>query len=203
MLTLYHAPQSRSSRIIRLIDELGAFDQITIETVGIRRMLTGTGARDPRNPHPEGKVPLLVHDGVVIRESNAIMLYLTELFPEAGLGLPVGHPERGALLSWMAWYGNIMEPVFIAAMAGVDHPMLHSAFRGVPELTARLTEGLEGRDYLVAGRYTIADLICHAVFAWKPDSAPDVPVIRDWIARCMARPTSARAAAFDVLEQAA
>lgn len=57
MMTLYHAPQSRSSRIVTLLDELGAADKVTIREVSIRRALQGFGERDPANPHPEGKVP--------------------------------------------------------------------------------------------------------------------------------------------------
>ncbi len=78
MLTLYHSPRSRSSRIIRLIDELDIWTEVDIRIVSITHS-DGTGEHDPNNPHPEGKVPLLVHDGVEIWESNAIILYLTDL----------------------------------------------------------------------------------------------------------------------------
>ena len=120
MLTLFHAPRSRSSGVVQLLDELGALSSVTVQTVGIRRMREGTGAPDPANPHPEGKVPLLIHDREAIRERNAIMLYLTELFPDAGLGVQAGEPGRGAFLSWLAYYGNVMEPVFIGQFAGID-----------------------------------------------------------------------------------
>jgi len=58
-------PRSRSSRIVILLRELDAVDEIAIEIVDIARG-DGSGRKDPQNPHPEGKVPLLVHDGVVI-----------------------------------------------------------------------------------------------------------------------------------------
>jgi hypothetical protein len=50
MLTLFHAPQSGSSRIIWLLEELGS--NHTIEYVNIPRM-DGSGASDPANPHPD------------------------------------------------------------------------------------------------------------------------------------------------------
>ena len=80
MLTLIHAPMSRSSRILWLIDEMGIADLITIKTVDIVRS-DGTGRSDPANPHPEHKVPVLFHDDTMITESGAIMLYLTACFP--------------------------------------------------------------------------------------------------------------------------
>lgn len=197
MLTLIHAPQSRSSSVIQLMDELGALDQVTVQTVSVRRMMTGTGEADPANPHPEGKVPLLIHDGVAIRERNAIMLYLTEIFPSAGLGVPPGDPARGAFLAWMAYYGNVMEPVYIGQFVGIDHPIYQATFRGMAEVMNALQSALECGPYLIGDRFTAADLLISSVFVFAPDSVPDVPVIRDWIARCQARPSVARMRAHD------
>jgi glutathione S-transferase len=202
MLTLFHAPQSRSSGVIRLLDELGALDRVEIRTVGIRRLRSGTGAADPANPHPEGKVPLLVHDGVMIRERNAIMLHLTEMFPEAGLGTAPGTPERGAFLSWLAYYGNVMEPVFIAAFTGVSAPGFHATFRGMAEVTAELRRGLSPGPWLLGDRYCAADLLLASPFGWAPEMMPDDAVVRDWVGRCLARPQSERAAAWDRMEGA-
>ncbi|MCU0902261.1 MAG: glutathione S-transferase family protein [Tabrizicola sp.] len=200
MLTLIHAPQSRSSSVIQLLDELGALDQVEVRTVMIHRLRSGTGKADPANPHPEGKVPLLIHDGVAIRERNAIMLYLTELFPAAGMGVPPGDPQRGVYLAWLAYYGNVMEPVFIGQFARIDHPAYHSVFRGVDEVTATLTAALQTGPWLMGNRFTAVDLLISGVFAWAPESVPDVPLIRDWIARCQARPSVARTLAFDAAE---
>lgn len=84
MLTLFHAPQSRSSRIVTLIDEMGIADKVDTRIVTIPRR-DGSGGRDPANPHPEGKVPALLHDGTLITESPAVIQYLTGLFPEPAL----------------------------------------------------------------------------------------------------------------------
>ena len=203
MLTLIHAPQSRSSGVIQLLDELGALDRVAVQTVTIRRLRSGTGAADPANPHPEGKVPLLVHDGITIRERNAIMLYLTELFPAAGMGFPPGDPRRGAYLGWMAYYGNVVEPVLIGQFAGITHPAYHEVFRGVGEIAATLRTALEQGPWLMGDRYTAVDLLMSGVFAWAPEAVPDVPAIRDWIGRCQSRPSVARTQAFDAARMAA
>jgi glutathione S-transferase len=203
MLTLFHAPHSRSTSVIQLLIELGALDKVTVKTVTIHRMRTGTGASDPANPHPEGKVPLLIHDGVAIRERNAILLYLTELFPEAGLGVQPGDARRGTYLSWLAYYGNVMEPVFIGQFAGIDHPAYRETFRGVAEVTAQLQAALAEEHWLVGDSYSAVDLLVSGVFAWAPESIPDVPAIRDWIARCQARPSVEQTQAFDAARLAA
>ena len=74
MLTLYHAPHSRSSRFIWLLEELAV--PYEIHRVDIRRG-DGGGALDASNPHPHGKVPVIDHDGVIVYESIAVALYLT------------------------------------------------------------------------------------------------------------------------------
>ncbi len=196
MLTLIHSPQSRSSRIVTLIDEMGIHDWVKIEPVTILRQ-DGSGGRDVANPHPEGKVPLLIHEGAVIRESGAIIQYLTDMFPDAGLGRAVGHPQRGDYISWLYWYGSVMEPVLVQAAAGVSHPYLQAAIRGVPEVTARLASALRHQPFLLGDTYSAADLLVHSPYAWFRDATPVDPAIRDWVQRCMARPSVARTMASD------
>jgi glutathione S-transferase len=127
VLTLHHAPRSRSSRIVWLLEELGADYLLTI--TDIPRM-DGTGAPDPANPHPDKKVPTLVDDGVVITESIAIVQYLTDKFPAAGLGPRIGDPGRGPYLSWLAYYAGVIEPVVNFELAGLgDNATLRRTFR--------------------------------------------------------------------------
>ena len=196
MLTLFHAPQSRSAAIVTLIDEMGIGDWVDIVEVTIPRM-DGSGRRDPANPHPEGKAPCLVHDGTVITERGAIMLTLTSMFPDAGLAPRPGTAQWAEYLTWLFWYGSVMEPVLIMAAAGVSHPYLHAAIRGVPEVTARLAQALDGRPYLLGDTISAAELLVHSPYAWFKDATPDVPSIRDWVARCQARPSVARTKARD------
>src|SRR5688572_12542915 len=115
MLTLYHAPKSRSTRIIWLLEELGA--EYNIVYTHIQRM-DGSDGPDPNNPHPDKKVPVLLHNGTVITESAAIVLYLTDLFPQNAVGRPVGDPQRGSYLTWLAYYAGVMEPVVNLQFAG-------------------------------------------------------------------------------------
>jgi glutathione S-transferase len=187
MLTLYHAPNSRSSAILTLLEEMGVADKVEIKVVNILRS-DGTGARDASNPHPEGKVPALVHDGQLITERGAIMLHLTTLFPESGLAPAIGSPEWGRLLTWLSWYQGVMEPVLILEFAGVSHPFIPSTFRSHTEVAARIRAALEKGPWLLGDRFSAADILVHSPYAWFEGSAPDDALIQDWIARCKTRP---------------
>ena len=123
MLTLYHAPQSRSTSVVELIEEMGIADQITVTEVTIPRQ-GGKGGRDPSNPHPEGKVPYLTDGEDFVRERAAVILYLTDRF-DSPLGRAVGHPQRGQYLSWLVWYQGVLEPVALIHWAGVSLSLIH------------------------------------------------------------------------------
>jgi glutathione S-transferase len=195
MLTFYHSPQSRSSRLLSLILELGVEDQINIQTVTVARN-DGSGGADPNNPHPEGKVPILDHDGTLIRETTAIALYLTDLFPKAGLGPTVGDPLRGAYLSWLAWYSGVLEPVLVHQAAGLEHPFLTATFRGFDEAAAHLNAALKPGPWLLGDRFSAADIVIHSPFSWFPEAVGGHPKISEWVARC-----AERSAAQAVLKQ--
>ena len=197
MLTLYHAPQSRSSSVVTLLDELGALDQVEIVPVTIFRATTNSGAADPRNPHPDGKVPYLVHDGEGIRERAAVMAYLTELFPAGRMGPQPGERGRGSYLSWLAWYQGVMEPVFVMKMYDIKARAVELTFRDMEAAVAHLAATLERQPYLLGEDYSAADLLVCSPFGWIPDALPDVPAIRDWAQRCLARPALARTRAYD------
>ena len=69
--------------------------------------------------NPNGTIPTLVHGDLVIYETAAIMMYVAELQPEAGLLPMVGTAERGAFYKWMFWLGwglgQSAEKIFVAA----------------------------------------------------------------------------------------
>jgi glutathione S-transferase len=191
MLTLYHSPESRSSAILSLIEEMGISDWITLQEVTIPRV-DGSGGRDPANPHPEGKVPALVQDGTVITERAAIILVLTTMFPDSGLAPAMGTPEWGGFVTWLTWYQGVVEPVVIFQGAGVSHPWLTATFRGSEEVAARLRAALQNGPWLMGERFTAADILLHSPYAWFPAATPDDPLIRDWVERCKARPARQR-----------
>ena len=194
MLTLFHAPQSRSSRIVWLLEEIGA--DYDIRYVDIFRSMTGTGGRDSANPHPDGKVPALLHGDALVTESAAVALYLTDLFPEAGLGASVGSPERAAYVSWLAWTAGEMEPAYWGRISGQTDgdPITQARYDAV---IARLLGALERGPYLMGERFTAVDVMVGSGLAWGREYSPASPLLDAYLARIMDRPANASATAKD------
>lgn len=196
MLTLYHAANSRSTTIVQLIEEMGLTGQVDIIDVTIPRQ-DGSGGRDPRNPHPEGKVPYLVNGDDHIRERGAIIVYLTDMFPDSGLGRSAGDPQRGEYLSWLFYYQGVMEPVMILKFVQIGHPAIEASLRDYDTMLTRLDEVLGKQPYLLGENFSAADLLCSGPFAWFGDQLPSTPVIDAWVARCQDREAVRRVQARD------
>jgi glutathione S-transferase len=195
MLTLFHAPQTRSSRILWFIEELGA--KLDIRYVTIIRQ-DGSGGPDPANPHPDGKVPALVHDGALVTESIAVMAYLNDLHGAAAVAVPPGDPLRGPFLSWLAWYAGVVEPVLNIGFAGFgDNPVVQRTFRGRREVDARIARALAAGPYILGDRFTGVDVVFASTGQFMRGLLPQGRAIDDWLARCVARPALARARARD------
>jgi glutathione S-transferase len=196
MLTLYHCPKTRSSRFIWLLEELGA--PYKIKLVNIRRR-DGTGAIDPANPHPHGKVPALVHDGATVFESPAIALYLTDAFPQNGIGPVVGDPKRGAYLSWLAYYGDVMEPAFVSKFLNMEVPRGTAGWVKAEEAADFVAETLAEGSYLLGDKFSAADILFGSSFAMfmKSPMLPNPERFRPYVDRLMARPAYKRALAED------
>lgn len=186
MLTLYHAPRSRSTTIVQLIEEMGAGDQVRIIEVDIPRQ-DGSGGQDPKNPHPEGKVPYLVNGTDHIRERGAIITYLTDLFPQNRMGRAVGDPQRGEYLSWLFYYQGVMEPVMLLHFAGLSHPAFTASLRDYDAMLTRLDEVLRRQPFLLGEDCSAVDLLCSGPFAFFGDQMPTTAAVDAWVARCQDR----------------
>jgi glutathione S-transferase len=200
MLTLFHAPQSRSSRIVWLIEELGAAARIEYCKIAHRNGQK-VGEPDVKNPHPDGKVPALTHDGALITESAAVALYLTDLFPEAGLGALPGSPERGPLLTWLAWAAGELEPAVWSKMTGeADRdPMSKARYEAA---VGRLLETLWEGPWLMGDRFTVADVMIGSSLGWARFAFPDSPLLDAYAERLAQRPARIRADARDAANAA-
>jgi glutathione S-transferase len=195
MLTLFHAPQSRSSRIVWLLEELDASYVIKLTDIPRR---DGSGAPDPNNPHPDKKVPALVDDGVLITESSAIVLYLTDKYPAAGIGPRAGDPKRGPYLTWLAYYSGVIEPVISIEIAGLgDNPVLQRTFRDRAAMDRRILAALESGPYLLGETFSGADVLVASMGQFARTMLPAGAAVDAYLERCNARPALARAMAKD------
>lgn len=196
MLTLFHCPNSRSSSFLWLLEELGAPYDIKIVTI---RHGDGTGAADPANPHPHGKVPAIVHNGLPMFEQTAIALYLTDSFPQNEIGPLHGDPRRPMYLTWLAYYSGVMEPAFTSKFLKVEVPRGSAGWVDVSEAMAFVNRTLEANDYLLGDKFSAADILYAGTFHLfsKSPYLEMTPRLQAYIDRCVARPAFARGAARD------
>ena len=194
MITLYHAPQSRSSRMIWLLEELR--QPYTIHPVSIFRPMTGEGAPDPANPHPDKRVPAIDHDGTLVAESVAIVLYLSDTFPQAQLGPVVGDVGRGAYLTWLAWYSAELEPALFAGLAG-ELDSFPQKQRGYKVAMQRLETALARGPFVMGESFSGADFLISSALAFGRRVFPDDPALDAYVDRCQSRPAAVRGLALD------
>ncbi|MCC5868083.1 MAG: glutathione S-transferase [Gammaproteobacteria bacterium] len=115
--------------------------------------------------NPNGRIPVLVHNGFAVFESGAILLYLAEM---AGRLIPNDVQERSRVVQWLMWQMGGLGP-----MQGQANVFNRYWSAKVPDVlaryqgeTARLYQVMDDRlhevEYL-AGAYSIADIAC---FPW-------------------------------------
>jgi glutathione S-transferase len=191
MLTLYHAPMSRSGSIVWLLEEIGAPYETKI--VSIRRG-DGSGERDAANPHPHGKVPALVHDGHAVFEIAAITLYLTDLFPQANLGPQVGDPKRGEYLSWLAYRPGVIEPALLMRRFNVPHVHGTMGWAEAAEVEKVLNDHLASRKYFLGDEFSAADITVGGTinFLMMFKVMNETPVLKEYAQRITDRPAYKR-----------
>jgi glutathione S-transferase len=196
MITLFHRPKTRSSRFIFLLEELGAPYEIKLVNTLTR---DGTGAVDPNNPHPHGKVPAISDDGEIVFESPAIALYLTDKFPKNGLGPVAGQRGRGAYLSLLAYYTGVLEPAFMSKFMNVEVPVGTAGWVAVEKAIPFIIQTLSRGPYILGEKFSAADILYGTTFAMFGASPllPKSPVIDSYVKRCLDRPAYARAQAKD------
>ena len=194
MITLFHRSKTRSTRFIFLLEELEAPYQIKTVTT---RMRDGTGGVDPANPHPHGKVPAIADDGMIVFESPAIALYLTDKFPKNRLGPLVGERERGAYLSWLCYYTGVLEPAFMSKFMKMDVPRTTAGWVPLEEAISAVEALLSAGPYILGPRFSAADVLYGTTFAMfgKNPVMPQSTVIDEYVKRIVARPAFARAEA--------
>ncbi len=195
-ITLFHAPQTRSSGVLALLEELGA--PYTLKVLD-------RGKGENRSPeylalNPLGKVPTLQDGSAIVTEQVAIFLHLADLFPAAGLAPAVHEALRGPYLRWMVFYAAAFEPALVDKFRGYE-PGLRamSPYGTYEEVIDFVTAGLTPGPYLLGETFSAADILWGGALGWttKFKLVPLLPVIQAYIERITARPSMRRAAEKD------
>jgi len=196
MITLYHRPKTRSSRFLFLLEELEAPYRVQLVSV---RQRDGSGAPDPANPHPHGKVPAIADDGSVVFESSAIALYLTDKFTKNHLGPLVGEAQRGAYLSWLAYYAGVFEPSVLSKFMKVAVPRGTAGWVELEEVMPAILARLAAGPYMLGEHFSAVDVLFGTTFAQFAQSGllPQSPLIDAYVQRIVSRPAFARGMARD------
>jgi glutathione S-transferase len=194
MLRIYGCLRSRASRTVWLAKELGIPYEL-VPVIQAYRLPDAKAADAPLNTasaefrkiNPNGHIPSIEDDGLVLHESLAINLYLARRH-----GGPLGPDdigEEGLMTMWSFWAVTECEPHTIAVLGKKDVANAVAALRkpfAALEATLR-----EGGGYVVGGRFTAADINLAEVIRYAQGATELFaahPAIADWIARCQARP---------------
>ncbi|WP_375408800.1 glutathione S-transferase family protein, partial [uncultured Methylobacterium sp.] len=185
-ITLYHSPNTRSSGVRILLEELRAPHRLHVLD-----MRAGDNHRDAYLAiNPMGKVPAITHGGAVVTEQAAIFFYLADLFPEAGLAPAIGDPLRGPYLRWMVFYGSSFEPAVIdRALEREPGPQAMSGYGDFDRVLATLVDALKKGPYLLGERFSAADVLWGSALSWTVGFklVPEDPAIMAYLARRNAR----------------
>jgi glutathione S-transferase len=195
-ITMFHAPQTRSTGTMILLEELSApYDLHLLD-------MKAGAQRKPEflAVNPMGKVPAIKHGEALVTEQPAVFLYLADLFPTAGLAPAIGDALRGPYLRWMVFYGSSFEPAVVDhAMKREPAPASTSPYGSYETVLDTLSEQLKRGPYLLGERLTAADILWGTALAWTTGFkiVPERPEYMDYVARITARPAYAKISAQD------
>ena len=188
MLTLFHAPASPSFRIVWLLEELQA--EYRLEWVSYPRE-DGSNT-DTRNPHPHGYTPALEHNGVLVTESGAIALYLTDLFPQSPISIPIGDPLRARYVTWLFYQVGLAEPLlYMKGTKALEADATMSRLYGA--MIYNIEKTLAQGPFLLGERFTAADILYMSLFDRARELIGKLDWIEAYIARGLDRPARQRA----------
>jgi glutathione S-transferase len=190
---LYHREGAgRPPRVCWALEEVGApYDHVVMSTEEGR-------AEEHAKRHPLGRVPVLETDDGLLFESAGLCLHVADSHPEAGLIAEPGTFERGQVYQWAFFAMTELEAALIRALVarrGGDATAVGKADGRLAKAYRALAGGLDGRDYLVGGRFTIADVGVGGVLdsARKYQLPPEQPELLRYLERLDARPAKQRA----------
>jgi glutathione S-transferase len=191
-ITFYTNPMSRGLTVHWLLEELGAPYEMKV---------LDFDKREHKSPaylaiNPMGKVPAIVHRGVVVTESAAICVYLADVFPKAGLAPALDDPRRGTYLRWFFFGAGCVEPAVVDKMfARAPVERAGAIGYGTYENTlATLATALAPGPFILGDRFSAVDVYVGAQIYWgmMAKGIEPRPVFEQYTTRCTARPAFQR-----------
>lgn len=216
MITVHHLENSRSQRVLWLLEELGT--PYAVKRYA-RNPVTMLAPPELKAVHPLGKSPVIDDDGTVVAESGAIVEYLVDTHGGGRLKPAPGTPEARRYTYWLHFAeGSLMPPLLVALIfakvRGAKLPFfvkpivkgiaaqVHKAYidPNVNNLLAFMEAELQQREWFAGDEFTAADVQMsyplEAAAAGRAGfTAQSHPKLHAWLMRCQARPAYQRALA--------
>ena len=189
-MKLYYAPGACSLSPHIVAREAGI--AIDLEKVDLKAKKLANGS-DYNAVNPKGYVPLLELDnGERLTEGPAIVQYLADQKPESGLAPKAGTMERVRLQEWLSFVGFELHKTWGALF----NPKVGGDWKQatLDRLGLRLdylAKQLDGKQYLMGERFTVADAYAFTILNWAGTTGVDLgrwPGIKAYQARVAARP---------------
>jgi glutathione S-transferase len=191
-IKFYHNPMSRSRVVHWMLEEVGA--PYDVELISFEK-------REHKAPeylaiNPMGKLPTIVHRGVVVTETAAIVAYLADAFPAAGLAPALDDPQRGTYLRWLFFTSSCVEAAMMdRALARPPTDKTGSIGYGTYEDTmAALEKAIAPGPFILGERFSATDLYLGSMLGYGITfkSIDSTPTLAAYVARCNERPAHAR-----------
>jgi glutathione S-transferase len=189
-MKLYFKPGACSLSPHIVLRELGLpFD---LDRVDTKAGKTANG-KDFRSINPKGYVPTLqLDDGTVLTEGVAIVQYLADRKPEAGLAPKADSSERYQLQEWLNYIATELHkgfggPLFTAASDDTKRTVREAYGKKLDFLS----EHLKAHQFLLGERFTVADAYLFTVLSWSNGRGIELerwPVLKKYFDRIAARP---------------
>ncbi|HZS37470.1 MAG TPA: glutathione S-transferase family protein [Polyangia bacterium] len=195
-IVFFHNPQSRGRIVHWMLEEIGAPYEIKL----LRFDKAEHKAPDYVALNPMGKIPTIVHRGVVVTEAAAILAYLADAFPAAGLAPALDDPARGTYYRWLFFGAGCVEPaVSDHVFARVPVERKGAVGYGTYEDTINaLEKAVTPGPFILGDRFSAADVYIASQIGWglMRKGIDPRPAFLDYIARAAAsRPAYNRAVA--------
>lgn len=195
MIVVHHLNDSRSQRVLWLLEELNLNYRIQHYQ---RDPVTRLAPPELKAVHPLGKAPVIVDDGQTVFESGAIVDYLIRHHGEGRLQPSVGWPEFEAYQQWLHYAeGSAMLPLMLKLYVGrlgeAGAPLAPRIDSEIANHLGFVEQSLQGRDWLVGQDITGADIQMSFVGEAARGLRAQYPNIDAWVKRFQARPAYQRA----------
>ena len=197
MIVVHHLNDSRSQRILWLLEELGLPYEIKAYQ---RDAATRLAPPELTDVHPLGKSPVVTEDGTTIAESGAIIDYVLRHHAAGRLAPPIGTRDYEAHQQWLHYAeGSAMLPLmlnmYVARLGEAGGPLQPRIQSEIANHLSYVDRALEGRDYLMGKDLTAADIQMSFVgeVAGVFGVRGQYPAIDAWVRRFQMRPAYQRA----------